>query len=288
MKELRLVRKMNPSDIASVERYLHEINKIPLISVEEEVELAVRIHNGDNDALCKLVNANLRFVVSIAVQYQNRGLSLPDLINEGNLGIMIAAQRFDETKGFKFISYAVQWIRQSIIVAISDQTRIIRIPLNHHSNMWKIKTKSEDFIQASGGVEASVEELSEKLGIAEKVLSDSISAYSTNYSSLDRSYRGGDDENCLLDVLVDNDSPNPDKKLIVESLKSEIDRVFLTLKGQESDVLSMFFGIHCQEMTVYQIAQRIGVKESRVKQIICETKKKIRNSDRCKVLETYL
>lgn len=286
MRELRIVRKLCINDRIFINRYLIEIDKIPLISPEEEVELAVKIHSGDVEASKKLASANLRFVVSMAVQYLSSGLSLADLINEGNIGLMVAVEKFDETRGFKFISYAVQWIRQSIISAISEQTRVVRIPLNHHSNMWKIKTNTEKFLQING-IEPSITELSEELGITENVINDSISAYSSIHMSLDKSFNDGEDQNCLLDVLTNPNSTSPEKKLIHDSLKSEIDRMLLTLNSKEADVISMYYGIHCQAMTKNEIAERFGVKKTSIDKILSETRTKIKTSFRTNMLKTY-
>ncbi|MDD5283239.1 MAG: RNA polymerase sigma factor RpoD/SigA, partial [Bacteroidales bacterium] len=255
------------------------------ISVEEEVELAQRIRKGDQEALEKLTRANLRFVVSVAKQYQNQGLSLPDLINEGNLGLIKAAEKFDETRGFKFISYAVWWIRQSILQALAEQSRIVRLPLNQVGSLNKINRALSKFEQEHERV-PSPEELAEILEIPSEKISDTLRV-SGRHVSVDAPFIDGED-NSLLDVLVNNDSPNADRGLVNESLNKEIERALSTLSKRERDIVKYFFGIGTQEMTLEEIGEEFGLTRERVRQIKEKAIRRLRHSARSKLLKAYL
>lgn len=239
-----------------LDKYLQEIGKEDLITVEEEVELAQRIRKGDQRALEKLTRANLRFVVSVAKQYQNQGLSLPDLINEGNLGLIKAAEKFDETRGFKFISYAVWWIRQSILQALAEQSRIVRLPLNQVGSLNKINKAFSRFEQEHER-RPSPEELAETLDLPAEKVADTLRV-SGRHISVDAPFVEGED-NSLLDVLVNDDSPVADKTLINESLSTEVERALATLTERERDIIRLFFGINCQEMTLEEIGEKFGL-----------------------------
>jgi len=264
MRQLKITKSITNRESASLDKYLQEIGKEELITVEEEVELAQRIKKGDHAALEKLTRANLRFVVSVAKQYQNQGLSLPDLINEGNLGLIKAAEKFDETRGFKFISYAVWWIRQSILQALAEQSRIVRLPLNQVGSLNKINKAFSKFEQEHER-KPSPEELADTLELPADKVADTLKV-SGRHISVDAPFVDGED-NSLLDVLPNTDSPNADKKLIMESLSREIDRALATLTERESDIIRLFFGIGCQEMTLEEIGERFGLTRERVRQI---------------------
>ena len=244
--------------------YLQEISRIQLLSPDEEVELAQRIHNGDKAAVEKLVNANLRFVVSVAKQYQHQGLSLPDLINEGNIGLIKAAQKFDETRGFKFISYAVWWIRQSILQALAEQSRIVRLPLNQVGSLNKI-IKAANQLEQLYERRPSNEEVAAYLGVSVEKVND-VLGVSGSSISIDAPF-SDDDGNSLIDVLPDDDSPSTDHSLAQESLRREIDRALEHLMPRERDILKMFFGIGCQAMTLEEIAAEVELTRERVRQI---------------------
>lgn len=286
MRELKILRQVTPRSIESVNTYLSEIAKTPLLSTEDEVELAQRIRNGDSSALQKLVNANLRFAFSVAKQYQNQGLDLSDLTNEANAGLIEAAERFDETRGFKFISYAVNWIRQSILKALAEQTRNVYVPMNHQRTL-KVIDKIQERNFAMNGDILSLEELSEVSGFTIAVIINAISAFGHKETSLDRSFNDVEGANCLLDVLIDADSLNPEKNLIDESLRIDIERTLSTLKEREVYVLRSFYGIGCTVKSKEEIAKRIGVDIPRLLQFLLEIKKKIKNSHRGDVLRTY-
>ena len=247
MRQLKITKSITNRESASLDKYLQEIGREELISVEEEVELAGRIRNGDRAALEKLTKSNLRFVVSVAKQYQNQGLSLPDLINEGNLGLIKAAEKFDETRGFKFISYAVWWIRQSILQALAEQSRIVRLPLNQVGSMNKINKAFQRFEQEHER-KPSAEELAEMLDIPVDKIAETLKM-SGRHVSVDAPFVEGED-NSLIDVMVNEDSPNADKGLIYESLSTEIDRALATLTPREADILRKFFGIKMPEKTL--------------------------------------
>ncbi len=285
MRQLKITKSITNRESASLDKYLQEIGKEELITVEEEVELAQRIKKGDQAALEKLTRANLRFVVSVAKQYQNQGLSLPDLINEGNLGLIKAAEKFDETRGFKFISYAVWWIRQSILQALAEQSRIVRLPLNQVGSLNKINKAFSKFEQENER-KPSPEELAESLELPADKVADTLRV-SGRHVSVDAPFVDGED-NSLLDVLVNNDSPNADRSLIMESLAREIHRALATLTERESDIIRLFFGIGCQEMTLEEIGERFGLTRERVRQIKEKAIRRLRHTSRSKLLKTYL
>jgi RNA polymerase primary sigma factor len=285
MRQLKITKSITNRESASLDKYLQEIGREDLISVEEEVELAQRIKKGDQVALEKLTRANLRFVVSVAKQYQNQGLSLPDLINEGNLGLIKAAEKFDETRGFKFISYAVWWIRQSILQALAEQSRIVRLPLNQVGSLNKINKAYSKFEQEHER-KPSPEELADQLELPAEKVADTLRV-SGRHISVDAPFVEGED-NSLLDVLVNNDSPNADKTLINESLAREIERALATLTERESDIIKLFFGIGCQEMTLEEIGERFGLTRERVRQIKEKAIRRLRHTSRSKLLKSYL
>ena len=256
-----------------------------LVSPEEEVELAQRIQKGDKAALEKLTRANLRFVVSVAKQYQNQGLSLPDLINEGNLGLIKAAEKFDETRGFKFISYAVWWIRQSILQALAEQSRIVRLPLNQVGALNKINKALSKFEQENER-QPSSEELSEMIDVSKEKISDTLRV-SGRHVSVDAPFVEGED-NSLLDVLPNDDSPMADRGLVNESLNTEIERALSTLSSREREIIKSFFGIGCQEMTLEEIGERFGLTRERVRQIKEKAIRRLKSPSRSKLLKGYL
>ncbi len=255
MRQLKITKSITNRESASLDKYLQEIGREDLISVEEEVELAQRIHKGDRAALEKLTRANLRFVVSVAKQYQNQGLSLPDLINEGNLGLIKAAEKFDETRGFKFISYAVWWIRQSILQALAEQSRIVRLPLNQVGSLNKINKAFSKFEQENER-RPSPEELAEELDIPVDKIADTMKV-SGRHISVDAPFVEGED-NSLLDVMVNEDSPDADHRLINESLSQEIERALSTLTEREHEIIKKFFGIGVPEMTLEEIGDELS------------------------------
>ena len=285
MRQLKITKSITNRESASLDKYLQEIGKEDLITVEEEVELAQRIRKGDQRALEKLTRANLRFVVSVAKQYQNQGLSLPDLINEGNLGLIKAAEKFDETRGFKFISYAVWWIRQSILQALAEQSRIVRLPLNQVGSLNKINKAFSRFEQEHER-RPSPEELAETLDLPAEKVADTLGV-SGSHISVDAPFVEGED-NSLLDVLVNDDSPVADKTLINESLSTEVERALATLTERERDIIRLFFGINCQEMTLEEIGEKFGLTRERVRQIKEKAIRRLRHSSRSKLLKTYL
>jgi RNA polymerase primary sigma factor len=285
MRQLKITKSITNRESASLDKYLQEIGKEELITVEEEVELAQRIKKGDRLALEKLTRANLRFVVSVAKQYQNQGLSLPDLINEGNLGLIKAAEKFDETRGFKFISYAVWWIRQSILQALAEQSRIVRLPLNQVGSLNKINKAFSKFEQQHERT-PTPEELAEALDLPKEKVSDTLRV-SGRHVSVDAPFVDGED-NSLLDVLVNNDSPTADNVLINESLSREVDRALATLTERERDIIKLFFGIATQEMTLEEIGEKFGLTRERVRQIKEKAIRRLRHTSRSKLLKSYL
>ena len=285
MRQLKITKSITNRESASLDKYLQEIGKEELITVEEEVELAQRIRKGDQEALEKLTKANLRFVVSVAKQYQNQGLSLPDLINEGNLGLIKAAEKFDETRGFKFISYAVWWIRQSILQALAEQSRIVRLPLNQVGSLNKINKAFGRFEQENERT-PSPEELADMLNLPKEKVSDTLRV-SGRHVSVDAPFADGEDNN-LLDVLVNADSPNADRGLINESLATEVDRALDTLTDREKDIIKYFFGIGCSEMTLEEIGEKFGLTRERVRQIKEKAIRRLRHCSRSKLLKSYL
>ena len=285
MRQLKITKSITNRESASLDKYLQEIGKEDLITVEEEVELAQRIRKGDQKALEKLTRANLRFVVSVAKQYQNQGLSLPDLINEGNLGLIKAAEKFDETRGFKFISYAVWWIRQSILQALAEQSRIVRLPLNQVGSLNKINKAFSRFEQENER-RPSPEELADSLDLPAEKVADTLRV-SGRHISVDATFVEGED-NSLLDVLVNDDSPIADRTLINESLSTEVERALSTLTERERDIIKLFFGINTQEMTLEEIGEKFGLTRERVRQIKEKAIRRLRHSSRSKLLKTYL
>ena len=285
MRQLKITKSITNRESASLDKYLQEIGREELISVEEEVELAQRIRKGDQAALEKLTRANLRFVVSVAKQYQNQGLSLPDLINEGNLGLIKAAEKFDETRGFKFISYAVWWIRQSILQALAEQSRIFRLPLNQVGSLNKINKALSKFEQKNERMPSS-EELAEILEIPKDKIADTLRV-SGRHVSVDAPFVEGE-ENNLLDVLVNNDSPNADRGLVNESLNKEIERALSTLTERERAIVKYFFGIGQPEKTLEEIGEEFELTRERVRQIKEKAIRRLRHSARSKLLKSYL
>jgi RNA polymerase primary sigma factor len=286
MRQLKITKSITNRESASLDKYLQEIGREDLITVEEEVELAQRIRSGDRLALEKLTRANLRFVVSVAKQYQNQGLSLPDLINEGNLGLIKAAEKFDETRGFKFISYAVWWIRQSILQALAEQSRIVRLPLNQVGSLNKINKAFSKFEQENER-RPSPEELAEVLDIPVDKIADTMKV-SGRHISVDAPFVEGED-NSLLDVMINDDSPNADRVLINESLSKEIERVLaFTLSDRERDIVKKFFGIGVTEMTLEEIGDEFGLTRERVRQIKEKAIRKLRPNAKSKLLKGFL
>ncbi|MBQ5388501.1 MAG: sigma-70 family RNA polymerase sigma factor [Paludibacteraceae bacterium] len=285
MRQLKITKSITNRESASLDKYLQEIGREPLIPVDEEVELARRIRHGDRAALEKLVKANLRFVVSVAKQYQNQGLSLPDLIDEGNLGLIKAAEKFDETRGFKFISYAVWWIRQSILQALAEQSRIVRLPLNQVGSLNKINKAYQRFEQEFER-KPSAEELAELLDIPVDKIADTLKM-SGRQVSVDAPFVEGED-NSLIDVMVNEDSPNADHTLINESLSREIDRALATLPPREADIIRKFFGIGVPEKTLEEIGIEFHLTRERVRQIKEKAIRHLKSSSRSRILKTYL
>ncbi|PLX21320.1 MAG: RNA polymerase subunit sigma [Marinilabiliales bacterium] len=285
MRQLKITKSITNRESASLDKYLQEIGKEDLVSVEEEVELAQRIKKGDRLALEKLTKANLRFVVSVAKQYQNQGLTLPDLINEGNLGLIKAAEKFDETRGFKFISYAVWWIRQSILQALAEQSRIVRLPLNQVGSLNKINKAYSRFEQENERT-PSPDEIADKLELPKDKVADTMRV-SGRHVSVDAPFAVGEDSS-LLDVLISDDTPNTDNSLISESLIREVDRSLATLTDRERDIVKYFFGIGVSEMTLEEIGDRFGLTRERVRQIKEKAIRRLRHTSRSKLLKSYL
>jgi len=286
MRQLKITKQVTNRETASLDKYLQEIGKVDLITAEEEVELAQRIREGDQIALEKLTKANLRFVVSVAKQYQNQGLSLPDLINEGNLGLIKAAQRFDETRGFKFISYAVWWIRQSILQALAEQSRIVRLPLNKIGSINKIN-KAYAALEQEQQREPSPSEIANMLDMTEADVKES-QRNSGRHVSMDAPLVEGEDSN-LYDVLRSGESPNPDRDLLDDSLRIEIERALATLTPREADVVRLYFGLGGkQSLTLEEIGERFDLTRERVRQIKEKAIRRLKNATRSKILKTYL
>ena len=284
MRQLKITKSITNRESASLDKYLQEIGRKDLITVDEEVELAQKIKQGDQAALDKLVSANLRFVVSVAKQYQNQGLSLPDLIDEGNLGLIKAAQKFDETRGFKFISYAVWWIRQSILQALAEQSRIVRLPLNQVGSLNKIGKALQRFEQENER-RPSPMELAEQLDVPVEKIADTMKV-SGRHVSVDAPFVDGED-NSLLDVLPNEDSPMADSSLNQESLSKEVNRALEQLNPRERDILKMFFGIGCQEMTLEEIGAKCDLTRERVRQIKEKAIRRLKGQ-KSKLLKSYL
>jgi RNA polymerase primary sigma factor len=286
MRQLKITKQVTNRETASLDKYLQEIGKVDLITADEEVELAQRIKAGDQLALEKLTKANLRFVVSVAKQYQNQGLTLPDLINEGNLGLIKAAQRFDETRGFKFISYAVWWIRQSILQALAEQSRIVRLPLNKIGSINKIN-KTFAFLEQAHERMPSAEEIAKELDMTVEDVKQSLKN-SGRHVSMDAPLIDGEDSN-LYDVLRSGESPNPDKELLHDSLRTEIERALETLTPREADVIRLYFGLAGQHsMTLEEIGETFDLTRERVRQIKEKAIRRLKHTSRSKILKTYL
>ena len=286
MRQLKITKQVTNRETASLDKYLQEIGKVDLITAEEEVELAQKIRAGDENALDKLTKANLRFVVSVAKQYQNQGLTLPDLINEGNLGLIKAAKRFDETRGFKFISYAVWWIRQSILQALAEQSRIVRLPLNKIGSINKIN-KMYAFLEQANERVPSAEEIAKELDMTISDVKESMKN-SGRHVSMDAHLVEGEDSN-LYDVLRSGESPNPDKNLLHESLRTEIERALETLTPREADVVRLYFGLgEKHAMTLEEIGETFDLTRERVRQIKEKAIRRLKHTSRSKILKTYL
>ncbi|MCQ2303259.1 MAG: sigma-70 family RNA polymerase sigma factor [Bacteroidales bacterium] len=286
MRQLKITKQVTNRETASLDKYLQEIGKVELITAEEEVELAQRIKQGDKIALEKLTKANLRFVVSVAKQYQNQGLSLPDLINEGNLGLIKAAQRFDETRGFKFISYAVWWIRQSILQALAEQSRIVRLPLNKIGSINKIN-KTYAKLEQEFEREPNAEEIAEVLDITEQEVKESMKN-AGRHISMDAPLVQ-DEDNTMYDVLKSDEAPTPETELLYESLRKEIDRAISTLTQREQDVVRLYFGLDGKHpMTLEEIGEKFDLTRERVRQIKEKAIRRLKHTSRSKILKSYL
>lgn len=286
MRQLKISKQITNRESQSLDKYLTEIGKIDLITSEVEVELAKRIKEGDEIALEKLTKANLRFVVSVAKQYQNNGLTLGDLINEGNLGLIKAAKRFDEKRGFKFISYAVWWIRQSIMQALAEQSRIVRLPLNRVGSLNKIKKTFSDLEQKFQR-EPSAEELAEVIGVTTEEIADNLKV-AGRHVSMDAPFTDGE-ENSLLDVLTDSNESKPDTGLMADSLAVEVQRALSTLPAREAEVLGLYFGLNnIGSMTLEEIGEKFSLTRERVRQIKEKATIRLRQSAKSRTLKTYL
>jgi RNA polymerase primary sigma factor len=286
MRQLKITKQVTNRDTPSLDKYLQEIGKVELITPEDEVVLARRIRHGDRDALAKLVKANLRFVVSVAKQYQNQGMSLPDLINEGNLGLMKAAQRFDETRGFKFISYAVWWIRQAILQSLAEQARIVRLPVNKIGSINRIN-RAFARLEQEFEREPSSQEIADMLEMASEEVKEALKTNGRTVS-MDAPISSEEDNN-MYDVMQAADTPSPDKNLINESLAYEIERALSTLSPRESKVLKLYFGISMKHpFTLEEIGEELGLTRERVRQIKEKAIKRIQFTTRCRILKSYL
>lgn len=286
MRQLKITKQVTNRETASLDKYLQEIGKVELITAEEEVALAQRIKQGDRIALEKLTKANLRFVVSVSKQYQNQGLSLPDLINEGNLGLIKAAQRFDETRGFKFISYAVWWIRQSILQALAEQSRIVRLPLNKIGSINKIN-KAYAKLEQEHEREPNASEIASLLEVTENEVKESMKN-SGRHVSMDAPLVQDEDNN-MYDVLRSDDSTTPESQLLYDSLKKEIDRAISTLTPREADVIRLYFGLNSKHpMTLEEIGEKFDLTRERVRQIKEKAIRRLKHTSRSKILKTYL
>ena len=286
MRQLKIAKQVTNRESKSLDKYLQDISKIDLITAEEEVELAQKIKRGDQRALEKLVNANLRFVVSVAKQYQNQGLTLPDLINEGNFGLVKAAQRFDETRGFKFISYAVWWIRQSILQALAEQSRVVRLPLNKIGSINKIN-KTFSYLEQAHERPPSAEEIAEELGLSVSEVKQSLKN-AGKHISMDAPFAEGDDSN-LYDVISASETPMPDSELVKESIREEIGRVLETLSEREADVVKLYYGIgQSSTMTLDEIGNTFDLTRERVRQIREKAIRKLRKSAKSDLIQSFI
>lgn len=286
MRQLKITKQVTNRETPSLDKYLHEIGKVRLINAEEEVQLAKKIKQGDQKALEQLINANLRFVVSVSKQYQNQGLSLPDLINEGNLGLIKAAQRFDETRGFKFISYAVWWIRQSILQALAEQARIVRLPLNKIGSINKVNNTfsrlEQDFHR-----EPTSEEIALTLDMAPKEVKEALKV-SSKHVSMDAPLKM-DEENTLYDILLSTDTVSPDSQLLDDSLRREIERSLATLSPRESDIIKLYYGLNGEPpYSLEEIGKLFNLTRERVRQIKEKAIKRLKHTYRSKILRSYL
>src|ERR1700733_2252076 len=288
MRQLKISQKVTNREAPGLDKYLHDISRVDMITPDEEVELAKKIQTGDNDALEKLTKANLRFVVSVAKQYQNRGLSLQDLINEGNLGLLKAAKRFDHTKGFKFISYAVWWIRQTIHQALAENSRLVRLPVNKINAIHKI-SQATSRLEQEYGREPTAEEVSEMTKITESDIRLSMQNYARTIS-MDAPLNNEDEDGSLYDITRDNEALNPENELLKESLKVEITRTLSTIPTREADVLKYYFGLSSVQppLLIEEIARRLEISPERVRQIKDKAIRRLRHNSRSKILKTYL
>ena len=285
MRQLKITNQITKRDTKSLEKYFNEISKYPLITADEEVELAVKIKDGSKVALDKLVKSNLRFVVSVAKQYQNQGLTLSDLINEGNLGLVKAAKKFDETRGFKFISYAVWWIRQSILSALAEQSRIVRLPLNKIGHLSKIN-KATSHLEQQNERKPTIKELSDYLEVPMQVIKTTLKAKGRKLS-MDAPLKEGENSN-LYNVMSSSDAPRPDNGLLQDSLKTEVKRALNTLSETEADVIVKTFGIDQKPMSLTEISYLYDLSRERVRQVKQKALKKLKVNGRSRVLKTYL
>ena len=287
MRQLKITKQVTNRETKSLNSYLQDVSRIDMITADEEVELAQRIREGDQRALEKLTRANLRFVISVAKQYQNQGLRLPDLINEGNLGLVKAAKRFDETRGFKFISYAVWWIRQAILQAIAEQSRVVRLPLNKIGDINKIR-KGAIHLEQIHERKPSAQEIAQELDMSVENVKQSLQNANRSLS-MDAPFQEGENDNNLYDVLSSSESPNPDRNLIHESLRIEIDRALDTLSPREADVVRLNFGLGGQPaMTLQEIGDTFDLSRERVRQIREKAIRRLRHQSKSHILKKYL
>jgi len=286
MRQLKIIKQVTNRETASLDKYLHEIGKVDLLTAEEEVELARKVRNGDNHALEKLIKANLRFVVSVSKQYQNQGLSLPDLINEGNLGLIKAAKRFDETRGFKFISYAVWWIRQSILQALAEQARIVRLPLNKIGSINKIN-RALSVLEQKYEREPSIDEIAKAIELAPGDIKDAMRS-SGRHISMDAPLTE-DEDGDMYEVLLSEESPSPDGNLLNDSLRKEIERALSSLTDREANIIKLYFGLNGKHpYTLEEIGEEFNLTRERVRQIKEKAIKRLKHTTRSKILKTYL
>jgi len=286
MRQLKITKQVTNRESPSLDKYLHEIGKVQLISAEEEVALAKKIKQGDQKALATLINSNLRFVVSVAKQYQNQGLSLPDLINEGNLGLIKAAQRFDETRGFKFISYAVWWIRQSILQALAEQARIVRLPLNKIGSVNKVNN-TFSHLEQEFQREPTPEEIGDLLDMAPKDVKEALKV-SNRHVSMDAPLKP-DEENTLYDVLLSSETSSPDAEMVDSSLKKEIERSLSTLSAREADILRLYYGLNGEPpYSLEEIGKLFNLTRERVRQVKEKAIKRLQHTYRSRILKNFI
>jgi RNA polymerase primary sigma factor len=286
MRQLKIIKQVTNRETASLDKYLHEIGKVDLLNADEEVELARKVRNGDHQALAKLINANLRFVVSVSKQYQNQGLSLPDLINEGNLGLIKAAKRFDETRGFKFISYAVWWIRQSILQALAEQARIVRLPLNKIGSINKINRALSELEQKYER-EPSVDEIAKAIELAPEEIKDAMRS-SGRHISMDAPLTEDEDSD-MYEVMLSEESPSPDGNLLNDSLRKEIERALSSLTDREANIIKLYCGLNGKHpYTLEEIGEEFNLTRERVRQIKEKAIKRLKHTTRSKILKSYL